>query len=334
MKKSALILIMLGIACAGYAQDAQSAAAEAAKALLGAPAEQAPAPAKPNYWTSFIKCDLGFNQTGLWNWAAGGYNTLTLNAGIDANANYAKNLMAWTNRLQLNYGFLWSADKANLLQKSTDRIYLESKYAYRTSATSKWNYTASFDFRSQFTDSYDTYVQKNPEDPKSPWTGTLRSGLFSPAYTNVALGIEWKPTAWFNVNLAPVSGGIIFVLNESLRPNYGMKPRNPADLTQGYNPALFQFGAQVKINAKASLNDKFTYDTQLVLFTDYLNKPFVYNRVNWDNNFAWLVTKFFKVSINTWLIYDPIVSINGVLSKVQFKEFFAMSFTYTIQNKK
>ena len=334
MKKLALTLAILGVACAAYAQDAQSAAAEAAKALLEAPAEQAPAPVKPKYWATSLVCDLGFNQTGLWSWAAGGYNTLTLNAGIDAQANYAKNLMAWSNRLQLNYGFLWSADKKNLLQKSTDRIYLESKYAYKTNANSKWNYTASFDFRSQFTDSYDTYKQENPEDPKSPWTGTLKSGFFSPAYTNLALGIEWKPAAWFNVNIAPVSGGIIFVSNETLRPNYGMKLRDADDATKGYRPALFQFGAQMKINAKASLNDKFTYDTQLVLFTDYLDNPFIHNRVNWDNKFTWQATKFFKVNFNTWLIYDPIVSIDGVVSKVQFKEFFAVNFTYTIKNKK
>ena len=331
MKKLALTVAILAIACASYAQDAQSIAAEAAKAISEAAPEQAAAPAKPKYWTSSAVCDLGFNQTGLWSWAAGGYNTLTLNAGLDIQANYAKDLTAWTNRLQLNYGFLWSADKTNLLQKSTDRIYLESKYAYKTKATSKWSYTASFDFRSQFTNSYDTYVQEDPEDPKSPWTGTLRSGFFSPAYTNVALGIEWKPTTWFNVNLAPVSGGIIFVANESLRPNYGMRRIN---LEGDYRPALFQFGAQVKINAKAMLNDKFTYDTQLVLFTDYLDNPFVHNRVNWDNKFTWQATKFFKVDLNTWLIYDPIVKIDDVTSKIQFKEFFAVNFTYTIKNKK
>ena len=334
MKKILLSLALLGAACAAYAQDAQSAAAEAAKALSQAPGEQAPAPEKPKYWTTSAVFDLGFNQTNLWSWAAGGYNTLTLSAGIDGKADYAKDLMAWTNRLQLNYGFLWSADKSNLLQKSTDRIYLESKLAYKTSAKSKWNYTASFDFRSQFTDSYDTYIQENPEDPKSKWTGTLRSGFFSPAYTNIALGLEWKPNAWFNMNVAPVTGGMIFVLNESLRANYGMHPINAEDLTQGYHGALFQFGAQIKINAKATLNDKFFYDTQLVLFTDYLDNPFVHNRVNWDNKFTWQATKFFKVDLNTWIIYDPIVNIHGVISKVQFKEFFAVNFTYSIKNKK
>ena len=334
MKKTIATLAVLAMAAAAYAQDAQTAAAEAAKAITEAPQEAVQeAVQKPEYWTRSAAFDLGFNQTSLWSWAAGGYNTLTLNMGIDAKADYAKDLLSWNNRLQLNYGFLWSKDKKNLLQKSNDRIYLESKLAYRTGENSKWNYTASFDFRSQFTDSYDTYTPDDPQNPETTtWSGVLKSGFMSPAYTNIALGIEWKPNDWFNVNFAPVTGGIIMVSNEKLRGSYGMKLVENS-LTD-YRPALFQFGAQVKMNLKATLNDVLAYDTQLVLFTDYLDHPFVKNRVNWDNKLTWQAAKYLKLGLDTWMIYDPIVSIDGVTSKVQFKEFFSISFTYTIANKK
>ena len=318
-----------GVLCFGInasAQDVQSAAAAAAQELSKA-AEVANEEAKPTFWTSSAKIDLGLNQTSLWDWAAGGYNTFTLNTGLDANANYAKDLMSWGNRLQLQYGFLWSADKDNLLQKSTDRIYLESKWAYKTSPTSKWNYTASLDFRSQFTDSYDDYKLIEGSDE---WTGTLKSGFLSPAYTNLALGMEWKPADWFNINLAPVTGGVVITTNELLRANYGM-PK--IEGSESYRPVLFQFGAQIKANANVSINDKFFFETQVVVFTDYLNKPFVYNRVNWDNKITWQAAKFFKIGLSTWLIYDPIVVIDDVMSKVQFKEFLSLSFTYTIASK-
>ena len=327
MKKifASIALVVLG--ASAFAQDdVQKAAAEAAAALTEAPKTEV-VPAKPQYWTSTAVFDLGVNQTGLWSWAAGGYNTLTLSAGLNAQANYAKDLTSWTNSLQLNYGFLWSADKSNLLQKNVDRIYLESKMAYKTGAKSKFNYTASFNFRSQFTDSYDAYVQ-DPDTQK--WSGTLKSGFLSPAYTDIALGIEWRPSDWFNANLAPITGGFTIVTNESLRPTYGMKIKDDGQ----YRPALFQFGASLKVNAKAVLNNVFTYNTQVVLFTDYLDKPFRHNRVNWDNNITWQVTKYFKTALNTWLIYDPIVKFDGVASKIQFKEFLAISFTYSITNKK
>ena len=323
------ILAVLGSAAAQ--DDVQKATANALMAFIKAP-DATPEEEKPQYWAVSSQFDLGLSNTSLWNWAAGGYNTFTMNAGIDAKANYAKNLASWNNRLQLQYGLLWAADKKNLLQKSNDLIYLESRLAYKTSKESKWNYTASFDFRSQFTNSYDSY--KQGED--GSWTGKLKSGFISPAYTNIAFGMEWNPKSWFNVNLAPLTGGFTICTIDELKKKYGMKLKeeglDPA-LGSSYRSALFQFGAQVKLNFKTSLNDVFKYETQLVLFTDYLNRPFKNNRVNWDNKISWQASKFFRIGLNTWLLYDPIVMIDDT-QKVQFKEFFSVNFTYTIYNKR
>lgn len=334
MKKPMCVLAGLVCACTlAYSQDdVQKATAEAAAALSRTPeAEQEEE--QPKYWTSSSQFDLGMSNTSLWNWAAGGYNTLAANGGLDAKADYAKDLLSWKNRLQLQYGFFWSADKKNLMQKSNDVIYLESRLAFKTANSSKWNYTASFDFRSQFSNSYDTYTL---DEATQTWSGTLKSGFLSPAYTNIALGMEWTPTDWFNVNIAPLTGGFTICTIDELKKNYGMKlievGLDPA-VGSNYRDALFQFGAQIKMNFKTSVNDVFTYETQLVLFTDYLDKPFRHNRVNWDNKFGWQVAKYLKLSLNTWLIYDPIVLIDGI-QRVQFKESFTINFTYTIANRK
>lgn len=287
---------------------------------------------EPNYWKTQAVLDLGFDQTGLTNWAQGGYNTVSLSAGIDAKANYAKELMSWDNRLQLQYGFLWSQDKSNLLQKKNDRLYFESKWAYKTQAESTWKYSASFDFRSQFTDTYDKYQQQ--ADGK--WTGTLKSGFFSPAYTTIAIGIDWVPNEWFDMNVAPLTGGFTICNIESLRKGYGMKlidsTFDPA-IGSSYHSALFQFGAQVKMNFKVAFNEVLSYDTQLVLFTDYLNNPFKQVRVNWDNVLRWQANKFLKLEFKTWLLYDPIVTFEDGAHRVQFKEFFQVNFTYTFASK-
>ncbi|MBO6168460.1 MAG: DUF3078 domain-containing protein [Bacteroidales bacterium] len=331
MKRLTIIAGLLVLSAWGYAQDdAQKAAAEAAAALVGTPKEEAPA-AKPKYWKSSSVFDLGLNQTSLTNWAAGGFNTVTLSAGVDAKASYAKELLSWNNRLQLQYGFIWSQDKANVLQKSNDRIYLESKLAYKTGKDSKWNYTASYDFRSQFTNTYSKYVEK--ESGSGQWEATnLKSGFIAPAYNNIALGMEWKPNEWFDVNISPLTGSLTICNIPELRKGYGMQLIDGTE--NEYRNMLFQFGASVKANAKFALNDVFTYETQLVLFTDYLNRPFLQNRVNWDNKISWQIAKFFKIGFNTWLIYDPIVEIDGVVSKVQFKDFLAFNFTYTLGGKK
>ena len=336
MKKALSIAAALAMCLAAAAQDdVQKAIEQAAQAIQDAKSTTEE-PSKPKYWTSSAVVDLGFNQTSLSNWAAGGYNTLSLSTGLDVKADYKKNLMSWGNRLQLNYAFLWSADKDNLLQKSADRMYFESKWAYKTSDKSKWNYSASFDFRSQFTDTKDKYVQ-DPDTKK--WDGTLKSGFFSPAYTNIALGMEWKPAPWFDVSIAPLTGGFTICTTEALRKNYGMKLKEDGlddAVGANYRSALFQLGAQVKANARFTINDVFNIESQLVLFTDYLSNPFVDNRINWDNKISWQISKLFKISANTWLIYDPIVLIKDDAhplgtQMIQFKEFISFSVTYTFK---
>ncbi len=337
MKKILLPIISIcAFSLSVFAQDAvQKAAADAAAELSQAPQEEAAQP-KPNYWTSSIQFNLGYNMTNLSNWAAGGYNTITLTTNLDAKADYAKDLMSWNNRLQLDYGFLYSNEKENILQKSNDRIYFESKWAYQTSSGSKFNYTASFNFRSQFTDTPDKYSQD--EDGKWFEDG-IKSGFISPAYTDIALGIQWKPTNWFDLNFAPLTGGFTICTNDALRASYGMKPLS-SDETK-YHAALFQFGAQLKANLKVSINENFSYETQGVIFTDYLNEP--YFRINWDNAINWQLSKYVKFAFKTWLIYDPLVTISETLEDgtvatkkrgVQFKDFLSFSFTYTIASKK
>ncbi len=333
MKKIVLpIIAFCSFSIGVFAQDdaLQKAAADAAAELSQAPQEEVSVP-KPNYWTSSVQFNLGYNMTNLSNWAAGGYNTTTLTTNLDAQANYAKDLSSWNNRLQLDYGFLYSNEKENILQKSNDRIYFESKWAYKTASGSKFNYTASFNFRSQFTDTPDKYIQG--EDGK--WKeNAIKSGFLSPAYTDIAFGIQWKPSDWFDVNFAPVTGGLTICTQDNLRSSYGMKLK--ADGVT-YNSVLFQFGAQLKTNFKFTINDAFSFETQAVVFTDYLNEP--YFRFNWDNAVNWQLSKYLKFSLKTWLISDPNVTITddvtGEVKKrgVQFKDFLAFNFTYTLSSK-
>ena len=347
MKKIIFTLGALALSIgSAFAQDAvRKAAEDAAAAIASAPVEEAPAPA-PKYWTSSVALNLGFNNTILENWAAGGYNTMNLTSSLDAKANYKKELMSWNNRLQLDYGFLSSADKKGILQKSNDRIYLESKWAYQTAPSSKLNYTASFDFRSQFTDT--------PADYKQSEDGTwmedgIKSGFISPAYTNLALGIQWTPSGFFDINIAPLTGGFTIVTNQALRSSYGMKELTEAvkdeegNITTPatYASTLFQSGAQVKANFKLVFNKNLKYETQAVVFTDYIkaiDSKEAYFRINWDNSIDWQLSRFVKCAFKTWLISDPNVTVtkeDGTIAKrgVQFKEFLSFNFTYTFATK-
>ena len=332
---------------------------EAAEAVESAPKVEVEATPKPKYWKNSLQTKLDFGQTSLTNWAAGGYNTISLKTFIDANANYAKDKMFWNNRLQLDYGFLYSADKP-VLQKSDDRIYLESKWGYQ--AKDELYYSVNFSFRSQFSDTYDfptpsakadgSPLPEGQEYNAQDWkaASVLKSGFLSPAYTNLALGLDYKPLKWLTVNLAPLTGGLVIVNNPMLRESYSQplkkRYKDAADLPKledgtvdgnVYEPVKFEFGAQLKMDFKVNVNDNFAFSSQVVLFSDYLDKP-QNLRVNWDTRIDWKLTKFFSFTILTNLIYDDNVMIvtpeekaAGLPGKqrVQFKESLSFGFVYT-----
>ena len=344
MKKVIILALALVAGNAALsAQDTQKAAAEAAAALTAATDKPEVAP-KPSYWTNSILNQINFGQTSLWNWAAGGYNNYTLAAAIDAGANYKKDKITFANRLQLDYGFLYSADKP-LVQKTKDRIYFESKWS-RESPVKHVSVSSSFDFKTQFNNNYKYGTPKNTEGHEptvQDWLDarTLMSGLFSPAYTNFGVGLLWTPKPWLSVNFSPLTADFVIVQNPALRATYGMELREEGlDKTVGehFKPFRFGLGAQLKVDAKWVINDVFNYTTQLVLFSNYLNKP-QNLRVNWDNKVFWKLTKYFAFTLSTNLIYDENVKVKLIapdtkVAAVQFKEFVEFGFTYTFTKQK
>ena len=371
MRKIYLIMAVMLFNITAFAQtDAHKAAAEAAKAMLEAPAAEQKV-VKPKYWSKSLKTQINFGQTGLSNWAAGGDNTVSLAGYVDANGNYKKDAIFWNNRLQLDYGFIYASSKP-ILQKNTDRIYFESSWGYQ--AFKALYMSANYNFRSQFSNTwnYPTPSQKANGDPfeegydpvRADWLAakSLASGFLAPAYTNLALGIDLKPAKWISANFAPLTGGFVIVKDLSLRKNYGMhlrkryqdlgslpaadKEKYDEDMASGkadligqyYKGSKFEFGAQLKVNLAVKINNDFGYTSQVVLFSNYLDDP-LNLRVNWDNRFDWKLAKYFSLTVVTNLIYDENVMIKNEKdiveypngrARVQFKESIAFGFTWTI----
>lgn len=344
--KKILAILALAAAAAGsvHAQnDAQKAAAEAALALSAADKVEAPVE-KPKYWTRTFLGRIDFGQTSFTNWAAGGFNSVTLGANVDAHADYAKGKSSWTNRLQLDYGFLYSQDKP-IIQKNKDRIYFESKYAHVVGP--KFRFTTALDFLTQFDNnySYGTPANISGEEPTvQEWLDArvLKSGFLSPGYLNLGVGMDWTPGPWLTVNFSPLTGGFVIVLIEELRRTYGMKLKDEhasaaTPTPDMYRPYRFELGAKLKADLKFQINDNVKFASQLVLFSDYLDHPWP-PRVNWDNDLMWQMTRFFGISVKTWMIYDPKVMIAGKdgveKARLQFKEFVGLGFSLLLPYKK
>lgn len=353
MKRIFLIsVVFLAALLTSFAQDAQQAAAEAAKTITTAPEAKVKVE-KPKYWTNSLKTQVNVGQTSLTNWAAGGDNTVSLQSFVDGNANFKKNDLFWNNRLQLDFGFLYASSKP-ILQKNADRIYLESKFGYKTEKMKNFYFSANYDFKSQFAKGWDYKTpgdagleEMSRKDRIEAWRDArvLKSGFLAPAYTNLALGIDYTPFKWLAVNFAPVTGGFVIVRDTTLRQSYSMAPRKGVDEVKSgkdLRDFRFELGAQLKVDVKVNVNDNFSYSSQVVLFSNYLDHP-ENLRVNWDNRLDWKLAKYFSFTLTTNLIYDDKVLIksdkdidkyqNGK-QRVQFKETLAFGFTYTIASKK
>lgn len=361
--KRLFVWVMALVSVSAFGQnitELEKVAVEATSVVSQAP-KVAPVVVKPKYWTSSLKTQINIGQTSLTNWAAGGDNLVVSMQGfIDAGANYKKSALFWNNRLQLEYGFLYASSKP-ILQKNTDRIYLESKFGYQ--AIENLFLSANFDFKSQFSNTYEyptptkksdgTAFGPDEKPTKADWSSAkkLKSGFLSPAYTNLALGIDYKPFKWLSLNLAPLTGGFVIVKDPVLRSNYSMPlkkkfnglPADSEELKQAkengtaYKHAKFEFGAQLKMDIAVNVNDNFKYTSQVVLFSNYLDHP-ENLRVNWDNRFDWKLAKYFSLTFMTNLIYDDNVKIATEKdpvkkARVQFRENLAFGFVYTIASK-
>lgn len=296
-------------------------AAEMAEEVVAAE-EVEPQVEKPKYWTTGLSTQLGFSQVGITQWADGANQSISFNSFIDAFANYAKDKIIWETRLQLAYGIITDIDDG-FTKKTDDNIQLDSKFGYNISKN--LYLSAQYSFKTQFSNGYkydgNTIVQKE-------------SAFLSPGYTNLALGIDYKPWKWLSLNVAPLTGGVVIVNDPALREKYG-NYKTAEDGSKITMPVKFELGAQVKMDIKLKIGSKIDFSSYLTLFSDYLDKP-QNIRVNWDTVTDFSISKFFSINFRTYLIYDDDIMITDFRNpeapakqRVQFKEIFTIGFTYS-----
>lgn len=264
---------------------------------------QTDATPKDTSWTTGGVFTLNFNQTSLTNWAAGGENSIAANSLLNIFAKYKKNRLAWDNSLDLSYGLLKAGEKD--VRKSDDKIDLLSKLGYDANDKNKWFYTLLFNFKSQFTNSYEY-----PTDT----TKVLISKFAAPAYILLALGMDYKPNPALSVFISPLTMKTTLVTDQDLA-DAGAFGVDPAEF-DAVTGAKTKDGETTRMEYGAFLNAKFQKDvmpnvnflTKLDLFSNYADNPQNVD-VNWEVLIAMKINKFLSASINTNLIYDDNVTI-------------------------
>lgn len=268
-------------------------------------------------WKGGALFNLGFSQVTLTNWAAGGNSSVSGNAIANFHYNYIGAKAAWENNLNLGYGLLKqeSAD----LQKTDDKIELNSKYGRK--ASENWYYAGLLNFKTQFAPGFNF-----PND------SVKISNFLAPGYLLGAAGMNYKHKEILGIFLSPITSKTTIVMDETLSSlgAFGVEENKNV---------RYEIGGYIRGNFEKEVMKNVKLSTTLGLFSNYIESPQNID-VNWDMLVLMKVNKFITVSLNTTLIYDNDITItrdddgdglnevNG--PRTQFKEILAVGFSYKL----
>lgn len=216
--KSILFVLCMGAFVAANAQEVDKATVQKqADAAASAAGDLKKVDTGEKDWKFSGAVGLNAAATGLWNWAAGGNNNVNGVVYGRFRLLYHKNNIAWDTNLDMEYGLSWIDQPADAFQKSSDKLSFTTKFGWEFKKS--WYLTALAGFQSQFaygraydgTEAYDPIISK----------------FLAPAYTDISVGIDWKPNDIFSVYVSPVAGRLTTVcvgnkLNEQYMADQGV----------------------------------------------------------------------------------------------------------------
>lgn len=257
---------------------------------------------------------IGMNSsvTMLTNWAAGGSNSASLIGYGNIRIIYQKDKLAWETFFDTEFGYTYLDKSRYAWRKSNDKLNFSSKIGYDIGKN--FYVTAMGSFRSQYAKGYDY-----PNDT----TENYISKMLSPSYTDLSVGIDWKPNNIFSVYLSPAAGRITTVTDSVLRKKYGVDPAKSFKA---------EFGAMLKGGVNYQYKD-FKVVSALTLFTPY-SKNFGNVDMDWDLSVSYQLMKVLNVSLGTTLKYYDAIKFDagngkGVTQHIQFKTLVGLGIGYT-----
>lgn len=267
-----------------------------------------------SYWKKGGMISISFSQTSLTNWSGGGDNAISTNSQLNLFANYNKGKNSWENKLNLEYGLVKQGDEG--VRKSIDKLEYFTKYGYKNGG--HWFYTALFDFKTQFAKGYNYSSEEGVDDVKI-------SNFLAPAYMNLSVGMDYKPSDVFSAYISPVTGKMTVVNDDDLSDK-GAFGVDPGDKFRS------EFGAYSKLSLNKDIMENVNLKSTLDLFTNY-SDSFGNIDVTWEVLLNMKINSFLTATVNTSLVYDDDIDYYDVEGnnrgpRIQFKEIVGVGLAY------
>ena len=297
MKTSSFLLFLLGWSAVAMAQ--KPTRLDSIKVV----------PIDTVYWKRSAQAGINLNQGSFSsNWKGGGVNSIALGAFFNAKSDYMQRRFNWTSEVQLQYGIVKNQDQDS--RKNVDRIFLDTKVGHRLSPV--WLAFGNLNFLSQFAPGY-RYEQLSGGGERN----VLISNFFAPAYLTESVGLEYKPTPYFNLQFGLGTIRQTFVTDDSITigepSRYGVAPGKNVR-----NEFAFQLIANFDRNLMENLNLKARYQ----LFANYATLNAIDHRL--DISLTAKVNKYVNVNLTGIVLYDKDQD-----DAIQYSQGLAIGFLYS-----
>lgn len=297
MRKKIWSTILLLALCGptAWAQDATKADADTNTAVASAVVTV------KDDWKKQVIASLNLNQASFSNWAQGGTDMVSWQAGLNTRFERDNPGINWLNILKLQYGLTYLANQGT--QISADTIDMESTYSWKT-----WpqvNPYLSFSAQSQFGPGYN--YSANP--------AVKISDFLDPGYFTESAGLKYSPATFFYTR---VGLGIKETVANQFKVPYTVDPGTGAATGE-----LTQLG----LDWVSELNVKFLQNSNLdsKLDTFWPGGDLKLTVVEWDNLLSFTLNKLFSLNVENDFRYD-----SRVFDGIQIKETLGLGFNYSL----
>ena len=221
---------------------------------------------------------VNFGQVALVNWAAGGQNSISVQANANASLTYENKHFLWDNQLNFSLGGIAqgkvlhpAANNRYPFRKNVDILQITSRVGYIVDKKKQWTITFLTDLKTSLFDGFDYSAYDAGTAP----TRQLSSTPFSPSNLLLSVGANYKPAPFFSLYISPVTAKLTIMDNNTLLPqgdtSYGKVDRTRYGLDNGtsYHASI---GAYLRADFQKDLWKNINLKTSLELFQNYTDK--------------------------------------------------------------